>query len=359
MSSVHAKIQEAASQNAFLLQGLHETDSAPSQLRQQDAYINDLNAQMAKINAKVTDLKEKTATELKDHEKYRDSNVRRFAHKAMGRKEKFAEKAAKEEKEYFDAMQAQKSAEDELTYVQHLKSEAEGARKDYAASAERHNYLQNQLDALYNSIFAGHTPDFPLEDRAEESCNTAQHHLSSLHQRMEMEKHLSDARTALDGAYSMSQYDLFGGGTMASMQKRNYLERAESCIQQVRMLQQQLPHDVPQLGELQIASGSIWSDVVFDNIFTDMDMHEKVKQSIAQVDRVGAQCGDIIRGREEGLKRLQREVTEAEEGLKKARVELQRAREDAFRRVVEGQSGMGEGPPGYAAPSGAPPGYTV
>jgi hypothetical protein len=110
---------------------------------------------------------------------------------------------------------------------------------------------------------------------------------------------------------------------------------------------------------LQIASGSIWSDVVFDNIFTDMDMHEKVKQSIAQVDRVGVQCGDVIRGREEGLKRLQREVAEGEEGLKKARVELQRAREDAFRRVVEGQSGMGEGPPGYAAPSGAPPGYTL
>lgn len=370
MSSVHAKIQEAASQNALLLQGLHETDSAPSQLRQQDAYINNLNVQMTKINAKVADLRKKTATELKDHEKYRDSNVQRFAHKATGRKERFAEKAAKEEKEYFHAMQAQKSAEDELAYVQHLKSEAEGARKDYATSAERHNHLQGQLDALYNSIFAGHTPNFPLEDRAEDSCNTAQHHLSSLHQRMEMEKHtlfllgqisskLSDARTALDGAYSMSQYDMFGGGTMASMQKRNYLERAESCIQQVRMLQQQLPSDVPQLGELQIASGSIWSDVVFDNIFSDMDMHEKVKQSIAQVDRVGAQCGDIIRGREEGLNRLQREVAEAEEGIRKARVELQRAREDAFKRVVEGQSGMGEGPPGYAAPSEAPPGYTV
>lgn len=109
--SIHAKIQEAASQNSYLLQGLHETDSAPSQLRQQDAYINDLNHQIASINAHVASLTKKTATELKDHEKYRDSNIRRFAHKATGRKEKFAEKAAKEEKEYFDAMQAQKSAE--------------------------------------------------------------------------------------------------------------------------------------------------------------------------------------------------------------------------------------------------------
>jgi hypothetical protein len=379
MSTIHAKIQEAASQNASLLQGLHETDSAPSQLRQQDAYINDLNHQIAKINARVADLKKKTAIELKDHEKYRDSNVRRFAHKATGRKGKFAEKAAKEEKEYFDAIQAQKSAEDELTYVQHLKSEAEGTRQGYASSAARHQDLQTQLDALYNSIFAGHTPDFPLEDRAEEASQSASQHLYNLNQQLEREKHtlfllgqtvqkLSDARIALDGAYNMSQYDMFGGGTMASMQKRNFLERAESCIQQVRMLQDQLPRDIPRLGELRIASGSIWSDVVFDNIFTDMDMHEKVKQSIAQVDRAGGQCGDIIRGREEGLKRVQGEVKQAEEGLRQARVMLQRAREEAFSRVIGGGEqvgGGGGGPPGYAPPneyappSGPPPGYSA
>jgi hypothetical protein len=136
MSSTNQKIQEAASQNASLLQGLHETDSAPSQLQQQDAYIRDLDQQIQDTNKRVADLKRKTATELKDHEKYRDSNIRRFAHKATGRKEKFAEKAAKEEKEYFEAMQAQKSAEDQLAYAQHLISEArvqrQSARKTHA-----------------------------------------------------------------------------------------------------------------------------------------------------------------------------------------------------------------------------------
>ena len=98
MSSIQEKIQQAASQNASLLQGLQETDSAPSQLQQQDAYINDLNHQIAVINQRVNKLKQATAAELRDHEKYRDSTMRRFAHKATGRKEKFAEKAAKEEK---------------------------------------------------------------------------------------------------------------------------------------------------------------------------------------------------------------------------------------------------------------------
>jgi hypothetical protein len=176
---------------------------------------------------------------------------------------------------------------------------------------------------------------------------------------------LSDARVALDGAYKMSQYDLFGGGTMASMQKRNHLERAESCIQQVHMLQDQIPQDIPRLEQMHIASASIWSDVVFDNIFTDMDMHDKVKASIQQVDKAGGQCGDIIRAREEGLDKLVKEVKAAEEGLRRARVELQRVREDAFKRIVGGESVVDQGPPGYAPPneyapqSGTPPVYTA
>ncbi|KAF1916438.1 hypothetical protein BDU57DRAFT_448785 [Ampelomyces quisqualis] len=382
MSSIQDKIQQAASQNASLLGDLQETDSALSQLQQQDAYINDLNHQIAVINKRVEKLKKTTAAELQDHEKYRDSTMRRFAHKATGRKEKFAEKAAKEEKEYFDAMQAQKSAEDELTYVQHLKSEAENTRHKYASAADRHKHLQAELDALYTSIFAGHTPGFPDEDRKEDACNEASQHLNGLQQCLQHEKHilfllgqtackLSEARNVLDSAYGMSQYDMFGGGTMASMQKRNYLERAESAIQQVRMLQGQIKHlapDIENLGPLNIAMGSIWSDVVFDNIFTDMNMHEKIKNSMAQVERAGGRCGDVIRRREDGLRRIEEDVRAGEEGLRRAREELQTAREDAFSRVLGGEmmgNGLGTpavlqgGLPGYEPPSGPPPGYSV
>jgi hypothetical protein len=382
MSPIHTKIQQAAHQNEQLLRGLEETDSAPSQLKQQNAYIADLESQIANTTKRVNDLKKKTATELKDHEKYRDSTFRRFAHKASGKKDKFAEKAAKEEKDYFDAIQAQKSAEDELAYVKQLRGEAETRKNEITAQTKRHDALQAELDALYNSIFAGHTPEFPDEDRKEEACNAAHAHVQDVTQRLERERHilfllgktvvkLSAAREFLDVAYSMSQYDMFGGGTMASMQKRNYLEQAESAIQQVRMLQQQIKQvapDIPALGQLNIAMGSIWSDVVFDNIFTDMQMHTQVQQSITQVDRAGNKCSDIIRQRETQEKQLQSEVKQAGEKLQFARLQLQAAREEAFRRVVSSgaQAGAsaseealpGYSPPAYAPPQGPPPGYS-
>ncbi|KAF3039681.1 hypothetical protein E8E12_000657 [Didymella heteroderae] len=375
MTSIQSKVHEAASQHAQLLHGLAETDQAPSQLQQQDAYLKDLKAQEASTTKRVEALRKKTNLELKDHKKYSESTFRRFAHKATGRQERFAEKAGKEEREYFDAIQEQKTAEDELAYVRQLKAEAEVQRQKFDSDSTRHNHLQQQLDHLYNSIFAGQTPDFPEEDRKEEDCNVASQHVQSIHQELEKERHvlfllrqistkLSEARNFLDDAHGMSQWDMFGGGTMASMQKRSLLERAESSIQQVRMLQQQLqqvaPH-LPSLGQLKIASGSIWGDVVFDNIFSDMEMHDKIKDSEAQVDRAGHKCGDMVRQSEQREQKLLGDVRNANEQLKTARIELQRAREEAFKGVLEGHSGLlqqqswqGET---YQPPAGAPPGY--
>lgn len=108
MSSIQDQLQQAAHQNEQLLRGLEETDAAPSQLKQQNDYITDLDSQIQKTTGRVKTLKDKAKVELKEHEKYRDSTFRRFAHKASGKKEKFAEKAAKEEKDYFDAIQEQK-----------------------------------------------------------------------------------------------------------------------------------------------------------------------------------------------------------------------------------------------------------
>lgn len=370
MTSIQSKVHEAAAQHAQLLQGLSETDQAPSQLQQQDAYLKDLKAQEASTSKRVEELRKKTNLELQDHKKYSESTFRRFAHKASGRKERFTEKAAKEEREYFDAIQAQKTAEDELAYIRQLKQEAEAQRQKFESDATRHSHLQQQLDHLYNSIFAGQTPEFPDEDRKEEACNGASHHVQAVHQELEKERHvlfllrqtstkLSEARNHLDDAHGMSQWDMFGGGTMASMQKRSLLERAESSIQQVRMLQQQLqqvaPH-LPSLGQLNIASGSIWGDVVFDNIFSDMEMHDKIKNSEAQVDRAGHKCGDMVRESEQREQNLLNNARSANEQLKNARIELQKVRETAFKGVLEGHGGVLQRET-FQAPNGPPPGY--
>jgi hypothetical protein len=135
-------LQSAAGRNAELLEGLHETDSAPSQLHQQVQYLKDLEAQLRKTELHVIRLKRTTATELRDHKKYSESTIRRFAHKASGRKDRFEEKAAKEEREYFDAIQQQKTGEDELAYIRQLKAEGELTKQEYEIRVQRREELQ-------------------------------------------------------------------------------------------------------------------------------------------------------------------------------------------------------------------------
>ncbi|KAF2247527.1 hypothetical protein BU26DRAFT_520656 [Trematosphaeria pertusa] len=372
MASIEEKIRNAASRNAELLEGIHETDSAPSQLYQQIQYIQDLESQVKKTEKHAADLQKKTASELKDHKKYSESTFRRFAHKASGRKDRFDEKAAKEEREYFNAIQAQKTAEDGLGYVRQLRAEAETTKDKYEAQARRHDELQHELDALYNSIFAGHTPGFPEEDTKENACNEAHRHVQDVNRALERERHvvfllrqtigkLNEARRHLDNAHQMSQMDLFGGGTMWSMQKRNHLEHAESAISQVKMLQGQIRQIAPQLadlGPMNIASGSIWTDVVFDNIFTDMEMHDKIKASEAQIDRAGDKCAQQVRQAEEREKRAMDDLREANEQLRRARLELQKAREEAFRRVAGGERILSGGG-AQQVPDDAPPAYSA
>jgi hypothetical protein len=106
MTFLQTRIQEAASQRAPTVQGLSESDSAPSQLEQQTAYIANLDTQLVHARKRVKKLTQCANLESRDQQKSSESTFRRFTPKASDCKERFAEKAAKEAREHFDAIQA-------------------------------------------------------------------------------------------------------------------------------------------------------------------------------------------------------------------------------------------------------------
>ncbi|CCF47033.1 hypothetical protein CH063_15588, partial [Colletotrichum higginsianum] len=101
-SDLESKIRQAAVRNRELLAVLADTDNAIPDLTQQRRLIADLDHQLQQSDKNVRALDARRKKELKDHEKYRDSVMRRFVHKAVGKRDKFDEKAAREEREYFD-----------------------------------------------------------------------------------------------------------------------------------------------------------------------------------------------------------------------------------------------------------------
>lgn len=56
------------------------------------------------MDTQIRTLETNRDKEFKEHEKYRDSVMKRFAYKIGRKTEKFGAKASKEEREYFDAL---------------------------------------------------------------------------------------------------------------------------------------------------------------------------------------------------------------------------------------------------------------
>ncbi|KAK3062227.1 hypothetical protein LTS18_004567 [Coniosporium uncinatum] len=347
--SIHERIAAAAPQNASLLSTLSNTDYAPSALKEHNSYIADLNKDLSTTAKQIASLESKVKKEYKEHEAYRDSKFKKFAHGLGGSKgkEKFAAKADKEEREFIEAWQAEREAKEKQKTLQERLNEANQSKAQLEADTKRHEQAQKELDALYNSIFAGPTPEFPEEDQKEYTLNQQRDAFTQAQSRANAEHHavenlqgatraMRQALASLDEARSHSTMDMFGGGTLSDMMERNALSAAASAVQQVRWQvdsARKVSSQVQDVGPMDIAQGNFLGDVLFDNIFSDMAMHDKIKDSQAQVQRASQRLGQELeraRGREGDLAKG---YNAAKMRLEEARRGLQDERASAFQRV--------------------------
>ncbi|KAL8875633.1 MAG: hypothetical protein Q9198_006038 [Flavoplaca austrocitrina] len=346
--SAQQALVEAASKNAELLQRINETEYASSALQQSQTYLNDLDREIKNWNSEIQRLELKTASEFKDHKKYAESTARRFMHRAAGKKEQFAEKASKEEREYVEALAAENQAKSR--HEEWVKNRDE-ARKQHAMLEDTdrtHKRLQAELDSLYDSIFAGPSPEFPGEDQKEFAMRQAKDAFNTAKQRHEAElqavnclrdaeRFMTQALQSLDDARSHSRMDMFGGGTISDMMERDALSKAQNATDKVKMLVQQaqrLSPDVQGLGDINIDQGHAMSDIMFDNIFSDMAQHDRIKDSQAQAQREAQTLRNASMRTQERSKQLQQEAATALTRLETSRRELQQIRQDAFEKVA-------------------------
>lgn len=361
--SAEAKIREASARNAELVHALHESDSAVPDLAAQQRYVEDLERQAAEAAERLRQLGERRRRELKEHESYRDSVMKRFAYKLSGKEDKFAARAAREEREYFDALQAEHQADVMARNLDAMLDDARRARAGLEDRAAAHARAQAELDGLYDAIFTGPTPGFPEEDDCERAMNAA---LLAFHERRahaegearavkilaRAQDHLNLALMAMEDALHASRRDMLGGGTFHDMLERNALAKAENEIQQARkmvaMAKQAAPlvRDLPQVS---IAQGNLLGDVFFDNYLSDRAFHEKIKQSNMEVLR----CAQVLKADLSAARQRHAELSKETERkrveVRSTRMRLQRAREAAFERIAGGQAEATLPPDGVSA----------
>ena len=348
MSSVESKIKDAAARNSALLRELADTDYALPALEQQRRYIDDLQKEAADLQTRIQELDKKRQKEFREHKAYRDSVMRRFAYKVGGRGEEFNQRAAKEEQDYFQALQEEHQAKKIRDATHAMISEALMRRNHLENELVRHRDARLQLDSLYDYIFQGPTPGFPEEDHWEKASAQVLEEYHNTRIKVEAEdkviKLLASAQDMMrEAVFNMraaqrnSRADMLGGGTFNDMMERNALSAAAFNVSSARMLVAQgrrISPLVRNLPPVNIAQGNLMSDVFFDNIYTDMAFHAKIKESSAEVRRCAAELEVDLEAAQERRRVSSEILTDKETKLEESRVALQKIREAAFERVT-------------------------
>jgi len=384
MSQLTQALINAAARNHELLSVLSETDYAAKTLQQNASYITDLEAQTKATEKELRKLHAITEDERKDHVKYRDSTFKRYAHKLGGRKgeAKFASKSEKEEREFLEAWQKEREAEERQSELKRALNTASEDRQRFESEKARNESAQRDLDQLYASIFSGPTPELPGEDQLETAVQYARQHLEQVQSQFNAdsaalealrrtEGRMQNAAKAMNEALDMSRFDMMGGGTFVDMMERDALSQAAVGISEAlrhmdeaRRLQPAITH----LREVHIDMGHIISDVMFDNIFTDMAQHDRIHASNNQLMEAMAQLKEQIALQIQRAQSAKLALNQGKASMEEARVELQNIRAEAFERLAGGGGVNGGSADGVAAPPpyvpmegsyGQQPGYSA
>jgi len=360
-------LQHAAGKNQELLAVLSQTDNAPTALKQNSTYIHDLETQIANTDKEITRLHRITEDERKDHVKYEESTFTRYMYKMRGSKgvARFAEKAGKEEKEFVEAWQKEREAQESHAELTRALAAAKQENERLQGEATRHDRAQSELDRLYSSIFDGPTPEVPGEDQLESSLWNNKQWSDSSTQHQNLQRRAAEALNAtlhslecaskdINDALDMSRWDMWGGGTFTDMMERDALSRAQVGVSEsLRHMDEarRCQPGIPALSNINIDNGHFISDVLFDNIFTDMAQHDRIKNSAMQLQQALQQCRDLLEKQKRTYQEASVQCNQATEATNASRLELQRIRAEAFVRYA----GNGAPPPFQASPQYAPP----
>lgn len=344
MSTILDAIREASGRNADLLGKLAETDAGAAGLPSQTSLVSDLKRQITANEANLQRLDRRRQSELADHEKYRDSNVRRFLFRATGQSDKFAERAEKEQKEYYDVLQEQHEKTVVNDGLKTQLEEAEGVKAEMEVADALHREAQGELENLYHSIFSGETPRFPEEDALEEGSNAALQQYHDVRVRWEEEGRvvaaLKKARDTvkvsldhMDDARSASRMDMMGFDGIADAMERSSLAKAEVSYREAKSLAAQAGYtDLP---DVNINHGHFFRDVFFDNIFSDMQFHEEIKRGQMEMQKFADALTQRMTRSRDRQAAAGDELKQMEVKLEDARKRLQDKRAELFEQFAE------------------------
>lgn len=372
MTSIHNKLRATAADNDRLLKLISETDYAPTALKQSNSYVANLKKDILAQEKLLAETKRKIAKEEAEHKEYQTSHIKRLAYRLGGKKEKFEQKASKEEKDWVEAVQQGFECQKKLDLLNQNLAEATGNSAELDKVSATLTQAQSELDQLYKSIFEGPTPEIPGEDQRESAVYQANAVYDQAQGKWDKEKQvehllkeankwLTQAGRHVEDARGNAKMDAFGfDNIFMEMAEHNSLSQVRQCVGQTDMLVSQarvLQPLIGDIGDIVHAQHDFMGDVLFDNVFSDVAKYDAIKRSQASINAAQAKLKVILAETFDRWEAAKRESIDAKKIADERRLELQKIRAEAYQNVADGSTNSGSSSSQFAAPEGPPPSY--
>jgi hypothetical protein len=212
----------------------------------------------------------------------------------------------KEEEQLFAALK------EEIYSAQKYLNQCQDAYEEYTKT-------KRVLDILMEHFFSGATPSYPDEDRMEQNLKKEQERLIVLQNDHYVLTHLFYllqkaqqaviiSRQALDEALNMNTFDLFSHSSFADMAVSSHLAQARDASAQAQQLineAKRMYPNMPQIGDLYIRQDNLVFNIMFDNIWTDMNMRQMIREASDRISRADAILVNILLGIKEQLEKCE------------------------------------------------------
>lgn len=274
-----------------------------------------LSEELSSKRAQQKKSKEMLNKENKDVEKLDSLSFASFMATLLNNREEKLEKEmieALEAKNLYDAISYEVQAlnEELLTLDGDIAKEASIKAAYQEVYAKKKKDLSSQSVALWEKIrlleidFDEKNGDLKEIKEAESACSQT---IRSIHIAT---KELVDAK-------AFGTWDLLGGGLVATMAKRNHMDRAQAAINDVNYKLKRLKKELSDINEsvsleIQMDNYLSFADYFFDGIFVDMMVQNKINEAHAKVSRLKNDMDSMHKR----LKKMSKEIETQKSSLK-------------------------------------------
>lgn len=185
-AQIKTRLTSAASKNSELLVTLRDTADVPGLLTVKRVHIEKLQTELDTQEARIIEIEEKLEALKRERHKRRPAlwwhikhllvifRVKKNVDNGSGIDQAENDESRNtDEKLYFEAIVQKSKAEHRRTELKLQITASQLEEKDLLPRADAHGKAHQELDALYESIFAGPTPGFPSEDAVEGAFQAA------------------------------------------------------------------------------------------------------------------------------------------------------------------------------------------